>query len=81
MLLGFRHTEIEFSILVIKCVYYPLLVVQVDSDDVDKKGARVIEKDFKALGLLVDGTGVQAAFCSVPSVAENNNEQENLCYQ
>lgn len=42
MLLVFRHTEIEFSILMVKCVCYPLLVVQVDSDDVDKKGARVI---------------------------------------
>lgn len=59
----------------VKGRYYPLLVVQFGSDDVDKKGARVIKKDCKALGGLVDRTGVQAAFCSVPSAAEMNDER------
>lgn len=40
---------IEFSILVVKCRYYPLMVVQAGRDDVDKKSTRVIKKDFKAL--------------------------------
>lgn len=58
----FLYTTTEFSILLVKCIYYPLLVVQVGSDDVDKKGDKVIKKDFKALGQLVDETGVQAMF-------------------
>ncbi|KFV65520.1 hypothetical protein N307_00492, partial [Dryobates pubescens] len=48
--------------------YYPLLVIQAGRDEIDKKGTRAI-KEFRALGLLVDGAEVQVVFCSVPSVA------------
>lgn len=34
--------------------YYPLLVFQAGSDEVDKKGIRVISKEFKTQGQLTD---------------------------
>ncbi|KFV62420.1 hypothetical protein N307_01705, partial [Dryobates pubescens] len=49
--------------------YYPLLVIQAGSDEIDKKGTRAIKKEFKALGQLIDGAGAQEVFCSVPSVS------------
>lgn len=39
-----------------------LLVVQAGSDEADRKGTRVIKKNFKALSQLVDGAGAQVVF-------------------
>lgn len=52
--------------------YSPLLVAQVGRDKVDEKSPRAIKKDFKALGQLVEGTGAQVVFSSIPSVAGKN---------
>lgn len=37
--------------------YYSVLVVQVSSDEVDKRSTRVIKKDFKALGCRIERSG------------------------
>ncbi|KFV70255.1 hypothetical protein N307_10010, partial [Dryobates pubescens] len=55
--------------LILTSDYYPLLVIQAGSDEIDKKGTRVIKKEFTALGQLIDGAGAPMVFCSVPSVA------------
>lgn len=60
--------------------YYPLLVVQVCSNEVDRKDTRAVLKDFMALGRLVHGTGVQVMFCSVPSVAGMNGERNRRAH-
>lgn len=52
--------------------YYSMLVVQVSSGEVDERSTRVIKKDFKALGHLVEGTGAQVVFSSIPSIAGMN---------
>ena len=49
--------------------YYPLLVVQVGSDEVAEKSLGTIKKDFRGLGQVVDGVGMQVVFSSIPSVA------------
>ncbi|KFV62115.1 hypothetical protein N307_03715, partial [Dryobates pubescens] len=55
--------------------YYPLLVIQAGSDEIDKKGMRAIKKEFKALGQLIDGAGAQVVFFSVPSVTGEYTER------
>ncbi|KFV69245.1 hypothetical protein N307_12034, partial [Dryobates pubescens] len=55
--------------------YYPLLVIQAGSDEIDRKGTRAIKKEFRALGQLIDGAGAQVVFCSVPSVAGEYTER------
>ncbi|XP_031408827.1 transcription factor SOX-5-like [Meleagris gallopavo] len=39
--------------------YYSLLIVQADSDKVAEKSLRTIKKDFRGLGWVVDGAGMQ----------------------
>lgn len=51
---------------------YPLLAVQVDSDKADERSTRVIKQVPKALASLVEGTGVQVMFSSIPLVAGMN---------
>ncbi|KFP05974.1 hypothetical protein N300_12226, partial [Calypte anna] len=55
--------------------YYPLLVVQAGSDDIAGRSTKVIKKDFKALGRLVDGSGAQVVFASVPAIEDLNEER------
>lgn len=50
------------------------MVVQAGSDEADRKGTRVIKKNFKALSQLVDGAAAQVVF-SVLSVAGMNDER------
>ncbi|RMC19301.1 hypothetical protein DUI87_03908 [Hirundo rustica rustica] len=45
-----------------------------DSDEIEKRNVNTI-KDFRALGQVVDMTGAQVVFCSVPFVAEKNDER------
>ena len=44
--------------------YYPLLVVQVGSDEIAGRNPKAIKRDFRALGRLVEGA--QVVFSSVP---------------
>ena len=52
--------------------YYPLLIVQAGSEEVGKKSLKAIKDDFRRLGRVVEGTGVQVVITSVPSVAGND---------
>lgn len=54
--------------------YYPLLVVQAGSEDINRRSIKIIKKDFKALGQSVHGTGAQVIFASVPVLAGMDEE-------
>ena len=54
--------------------YYPLLIVQAGSDEVAERSLRSIKEDFRGLGRVVEGTGVQVDFSSLPSVAGKDTE-------
>ncbi|RMC05539.1 hypothetical protein DUI87_18735 [Hirundo rustica rustica] len=45
------------------------------SDEIEKRNVKVIKRYFRALGQVVDKTGAQVVFCSVPLVAEKNDER------
>ena len=55
--------------------YYPLLIIQAGRDEIAEKSLRSIKKDFRGLGRVVDGAGVQVVFSSVPSVAGKGTER------
>ena len=55
--------------------YYPLLIVQAGSDDIDERSLKAIKRDFRGLGRLVDGAGVQVVFSSIPAVAGRGTER------
>ena len=54
--------------------YYPLLIVQAGSDEVTDRSLRTIKNDFRGLGRLVDGAGIQVVFACIPTVAEKDTE-------
>jgi len=56
--------------------YYLLLnVIQAGSDEITERSPKAIKRHFRALGKLVEGSGVQVVFSSIPSVAENSTER------
>jgi len=55
--------------------YYPLLVMQVGSDEIAETSPKVIKRDFRALGRLAEGSGAQVVFSSIPSVAGKSTER------
>ncbi|XP_068011472.1 uncharacterized protein [Melanerpes formicivorus] len=66
---GVRDIAKRFPELIQPTDYYPLMVIQAGSDEIDRKGTRIIKKEFRALGQLIDGAGAQVVFCSIPSVS------------
>lgn len=48
--------------------YYPLLIVQASSDEVADRNLGTIKNDFRGLGRLVDGVGIQVVFACIPAV-------------
>jgi len=52
--------------------YYPLLIMQVGGDEITERSPKAIKRDFRALGRLVEGSGEQVVFSSIPSVAGNS---------
>ncbi|XP_042671795.1 uncharacterized protein LOC122158835 [Centrocercus urophasianus] len=46
--------------------YYPLLIVQAGSDEIPVRSQRIIKNDFRRLGKLVDGAGIQVVFPVFP---------------
>ena len=56
--------------------YYPVLVMQVDGDEIAERSPKAIKRDFRALGRLVEGSGAQVVFSSIPSVAGNSTERD-----
>jgi len=55
--------------------YYPLLVMQVGRDEIAERSPKAIKRDFRALGRLVEGSGAQVVFFSIPSAAGNSTER------
>ena len=55
--------------------YYPLLIIQAGRDEIAEKSLRSIKKDFRRLGQVVDGAGVQVVFSSITSVAGKGTER------
>ncbi|TRZ16813.1 hypothetical protein HGM15179_010322 [Zosterops borbonicus] len=54
---------------------YPLLILQAGSDEIEKRSVKAIKREFRALGHVVDKTGTQVVFCSVPLVAGKNDRR------
>ena len=54
--------------------YRLLLLVQAGSDEVAVRSLRAIKNDFRGLGRLVDGAGIQVAFACIPTVAGKDSE-------
>ena len=54
--------------------YCPLLIVQAGSDGMADRSLRIIKNDFRRLGKLVGGAGIQVVFASIPLVAGTNTE-------
>ena len=48
------------------------LVMQVGGDEIAERRPKAIIRDFRALGRLVEGSGTQVVFSSIPSVAGNS---------
>jgi len=57
-----RDVAKKLPVLVRPSDYYPLLVVQVDRDEIAERTPKAIKRDFRALGRLVEGSGVQVVF-------------------
>jgi len=55
--------------------HYPLLVMQVGGDEIAERSPRAIKRDFRALGCLAEGSGVQVVCSSTPSVAGNSTQR------
>ncbi|KAJ7413330.1 hypothetical protein WISP_91339 [Willisornis vidua] len=53
------------------------LAVKGGSEDINERSARMIRKDFKALGGSVHGTGAQVIFASVPVLSGTDEELNN----
>jgi len=61
--------------------YYPLLVVQVGSDEVRDKSTWTTKRDFRALVRQVKGSGAQAVFSSIPPVAGEDEGRNRTSQQ
>ena len=60
--------------------YYPLLIIQAGRDEIAEKSLRSIKKDFRGLGWVVDGAGVQVVFSYIISVAGKGTERIQKTY-
>ena len=60
--------------------YYPLLILQAGSDEIEKRSVRAIKRDFRALGKVVNRAGAQVVFLSVPLVAEKDDERNRKAH-
>lgn len=61
--------------------YYPLLVVQASSDKITKGSLKAIKRDFRALWLLVEGSGAQTVISSNLLVTRNNIDRNMQIHQ
>lgn len=55
--------------------YYPLLIVQANSDEVADRSLKIIKNYFRGLGRLVEETDTQVVFSSVPSLTGKDTER------
>jgi len=49
--------------------------MQVGRDEIMERSPKAIKRDFRALGQLVEGSGAQVVFSSVPSMAGKSKER------
>ena len=49
--------------------------MQVGGNEIAERSSKAIKRDFRALGRLVEGSGAQVVFSSIPSVAGNSTER------
>jgi len=49
--------------------------MQVGGAEIAERSSKAIKKDFRALGRLVEGSGAQVVFSSIPSVAGKSTER------
>ena len=50
------------------------MIVQAGSDKVTDRSLRTIKNDFRRLGRLVDGAGIQVVFACIPTMAGKDTE-------
>ena len=55
--------------------YFPLLIVQVGSDEIPQRSLRTMKRKFRGLGRLVQGVGAQVIFCSISSMSVRDTER------
>jgi len=55
--------------------------MQVGGDEIAERSPEAIKRDFRALGRLVEGSGAQVVFSSIPSVAGNSTERDRKTHQ
>ena len=55
--------------------YYPLVIIQAGRDEIADRSLKAIKSDFRGLGWLLDGVGVQEMFSSILSVVGRDTEQ------
>ena len=65
-----RDVARNISCLIKPSNYYPLLVFHIGNEEVGRRSSRAIKRDFRALGRLLKGLGVQFVFSSVLSVGD-----------
>ena len=70
-----RDIKKKATALVQPSDYYPLLVIQAGNDELVERSLKSLKKDFKALGWLVEGSGTQVVFSSIPQVEGKNTER------
>lgn len=64
-----RDISKKISRLIHPSDYYPLLIIQAGSEEVGKQSLRSIKKDFRGMGRILEGAGVQVIFSSMPVVS------------
>jgi len=76
-LLGARVRDVARKLpgLVWPSDYYPLLVMQLGGDEIMVRSPKAIKRDFRALRQLVEGSGAEVVFSSIPSVAGKSTER------
>ena len=75
-----RDISRKLPILIQTSDHYPLLIAQASSDEISEKSLRIIKKDFRGLGWLVDGMGVQVVFSSIHSMSGKDTERSRKTY-
>lgn len=68
--------EKGFDFQLVCSVYYPLLVVQVGSNEADERSTRIAKRNFKALGCLLGQTGAQVVLFLIPLVSRDEYQKE-----
>ncbi|KFP92027.1 hypothetical protein N311_01383, partial [Apaloderma vittatum] len=61
--------------------YYPLLVMQIDNDEIAERWPEAIKRDLRALGQMLEGSGAQVVFASIPSIMRKNSGSFNKVRQ